>query len=136
MARTNKLSPMEMKSVERIRWLVDSYCGGSQQVLAEKTGVSKASISQYLNYRNAPSNLTAGKLAEPWGINPAWLMGFDVKRKLYDDAEEDVDQFRQRMRDQYGVLFDMYDGASPEDRKKIEEMVKIITRHDDNIDGA
>ena len=40
------------------------------------------------------------------------------------------------MRDQYGVLFDMYDGASPEDRKKIEDMVKIIVRHDDDIDGA
>ena len=65
-----------------------------------------------------------------------WL-GINVSDLLENKgAYEDVDQFSQRMRDQYGVLFDMYDGASPEDRKKIEDMVKIIVRHDDDIDGA
>ncbi len=46
--------------------------------LSEKSGVSQASISQYLNGSHAPSNLSSGKMAKVLRCNPVWLMGFDV----------------------------------------------------------
>lgn len=48
------------------------------QELADKSGVSKASISQYVNGAHAPSNLSSGKMASVLNVNPLWLMGFDV----------------------------------------------------------
>lgn len=48
------------------------------QELADTTGIHKSSISQYINGSHAPSNLSAGKMAEVLGVNPVWLMGFDA----------------------------------------------------------
>lgn len=48
------------------------------QELADKSGVGKASISQYINGSHAPSNISSGKMASVLGVNPLWLMGFDV----------------------------------------------------------
>jgi repressor LexA len=48
------------------------------QDLVNATGISKASISQYVNGSHAPSNISAGKMAAALGVSPIWLMGFDV----------------------------------------------------------
>ena len=48
------------------------------QELADKSGVSKSSISQYVNGSHAPSNISSGKMAPILKVNPLWLMGFDV----------------------------------------------------------
>ena len=48
------------------------------QELAQKSGVNKASISQYMSGAHAPSNISSGKIGAVLGVNPLWLMGFDV----------------------------------------------------------
>ena len=48
--------------------------------LATKSGVSKASISQYINGSHAPSNISSAKMGNVLGVNPLWLMGFDVPK--------------------------------------------------------
>lgn len=48
------------------------------QELADKSKVSKYSISQYVNGRHTPSNISAGKMAPVLHVDPVWLMGFDV----------------------------------------------------------
>lgn len=50
----------------------------SPQELANRTGVSKSSISQYLNGRNRPSNISAGVMGKELKVSPLWLMGYDV----------------------------------------------------------
>lgn len=55
-----------------------SNAGMKPQELADKSGVSKASISQYVNGSHAPSNISSGKMASILKVNPLWLMGFDV----------------------------------------------------------
>lgn len=50
----------------------------SQQEMANRTGINKASISQYVNGKNVPSCMTADKIAQVFDVNPAWVMGFDV----------------------------------------------------------
>lgn len=52
------------------------------QELADKSNISKSSISQYLHGKNSPSNFTAKQIADSLndGTNPAWLMGLDVPR--------------------------------------------------------
>lgn len=53
----------------------------NQQELADKSGVSKASISQYVNGSHAPSNISSGKMGKILNVEPMWLMGFDVKMR-------------------------------------------------------
>ena len=65
------------KSSKRLRHALDIN-EMKQQELADKSGVSKNSISQYLNKRSIPSNISAGKMAKALGVNPIWLMGYDV----------------------------------------------------------
>jgi transcriptional regulator with XRE-family HTH domain len=52
--------------------------GIDQAELARRSGVSKSAISHYTHARNAPTNITAGKLARVLGADPVWLSGFDV----------------------------------------------------------
>lgn len=52
------------------------------QELADKSGVSKASISQYVNGSHAPSNVSSSKIAPILDVNPLWLMGFDVDMNI------------------------------------------------------
>ena len=65
------------KSSKRIRQALEMN-DMKQQELADKSGVSKNSISQYLSQRSIPSNISAGKMATVLGVNPMWLMGYDV----------------------------------------------------------
>lgn len=60
----------------------------NQQELVEKSGVGKSSISHYINGSHAPSNISAGKIAKVLGVEPLWLMGFDVAMKKELSYEE------------------------------------------------
>lgn len=60
--------------------------------LAEKSGVLRSSISQYMNGTNSMSNTKAGIIAEVLEVNPVWLMGFDVpKYKAKEKTPEILD---------------------------------------------
>lgn len=50
--------------------------------LAEQSGVSESSISQYVNGSHKPSNINAGKIARVVDVNPLWVMGYDVVRDI------------------------------------------------------
>lgn len=66
----------------------------NQQELADKSGVSKASISQYINGSHSPSNISSGKMGKVLNVEPLWLMGFDVemrKELSSESAEKDMD---------------------------------------------
>lgn len=56
------------------------------QELADKTGINKASISQYVNGTNRPSNINAYKMAQVLNVSPEYLMGFDVEPIRKEEA--------------------------------------------------
>ena len=65
----------------------------SQQELAEKSGVSKSSISQYVNGSHAPGNISAKKIEKILDVESMWLMGFDVemrKERSSESAKNDM----------------------------------------------
>lgn len=47
------------------------------QELSDRSGVGKASISQYVNGSHQPSNIAASKIGKVLNVNPLWLMGLD-----------------------------------------------------------
>lgn len=53
--------------------------GISQQELANRSGISKSSISHYVNGTHEPGNKAAYALAQALAVDPLWLMGLDVE---------------------------------------------------------
>lgn len=72
---------MKMKvstSQERIRQLMDMY-NLTLSDLAKRTGLAKSTLSYYINGKSIPRQEQIAQIADAFSINPAWLMGYDVK---------------------------------------------------------
>ena len=51
--------------------------GLTQQELSNLSGVSKSSISHYINGKNVPDNVQSFKLAKALDVDPGWIAGID-----------------------------------------------------------
>ena len=116
-----------MKNLETAKRLVLALerKGIKAQELADRSGVNKVSISQYVNGTHAPSNLSAGKMAAVLGVSPVWLMGFDVpmvdapsgvSRTLSSDAVE---------------LLDDYSKLNEAGRQEVRKYTRILSGNDE-----
>lgn len=67
--------------------------------LAEKSHVSKSSVSQYVHATQSPSNISATAMAKVLGVSPMWLMGFNVpkSRVEYLNSKHSDDAFFNRI---------------------------------------
>lgn len=101
-----------MKNQETARRLQDALDrkGMTAAELAKKSGVSKASISQYLNGSHAPSNISSAKMADVLGVNALWLMGFEL-------PETDYMVFG----DNWQLLLEAHETLNDEGMKKLAE---------------
>lgn len=84
--------------------------------LSRKSGVSEASVSQYINGSHAPSNIAAGKMATVLNCSPLYLMGFDIEEK---NSNSDP---------LIAELTDQIKGFSPEDKRHLIEYVKLYSK--------
>lgn len=50
--------------------------------LSKRSGVGKSAISHYVNGRYCPQNRNAVLIADVLGVNPTWIMGFDVEKHI------------------------------------------------------
>lgn len=91
------------------------------QELADRSGVNKASISQYINGSHAPSNISAGKMAAVLGVDPVWLMGFDVPMlpTKGDNPRE--------LRSDESALLANYNSLNETGKEKAREAVEMLT---------
>ena len=80
--------PIEMIQT-RLRKAIDRS-GLTQQEVANKTKIPKASISQYLSGYAKPKNDRIYLLANALDVNEAWLLGFDVPMKKGDANESEI----------------------------------------------
>ena len=87
--RIYELNAYEKESIRRIKWLIENYCEGRQADFANRTGLHKSTISQYLSSAHAPTRQSAMKIAESFRVNPDWVQGYDVpmrKEEIKDDT--------------------------------------------------
>ena len=100
--------------------------GMSQQELADLTNLGKASISHYVNGHHQPGNKAVLALANVLGVNPAWLMGYDVPK--YDRNSRiivpkrnnsDAEEIKKAIK-----LYRKYMNASLDIRKAIDLLLK------------
>lgn len=101
--------------------------GINQQTLADESGVSKNSISQYVNGEHVPSNPNAVKMARYFGVDPLWLKGEDVPMiKEYRAVEDRIVQVgRPRKVKFYDQLVAAYADADPNTQKIVRMLLHI-----------
>ena len=91
------------------------------QELADRSGVSKASISQYVNGSHAPSNISSGKMGKILSVNPLWLMGFDVPR------EENVTDIPVSPEKSEPIIMSYYNQLNALGQETATEHVRLLT---------
>lgn len=84
--------------------------------------LSKSKLSQYVSGTYQPKSDMLYLLGQGLGVSELWLMGYNVSR----DGTETTEEFRQRMHDQNGTIFDLLEKATPEQRTTIEKIIKTI----------
>lgn len=93
------------------------------QELADKSGVSKSSISQYINGSHTPSNISSGKMGKILNVEPLWLMGFDVpmnREHTLIDSDKDY------------AFYQKYSLLSERDKKIVVHMVDSMLAEKNN----
>lgn len=88
------------------------------QELADRSGIGKASISQYVNGSHAPGNVSAEKIGKLLNINPLWLMGFDVPMERTASTKESSPKIMQY----YDQLNDI---GKHEATKRVMELTEV-----------
>lgn len=119
-------------TAKRLKQAMDNM-NMSAQELSDKSGVSKASISQYVNGSHKPSNISAPKLAKVLMVNAMWLMGFDIdeekKQSSYyldpETAKKAQEIFENK---ELSLLFDAARDASPEDIQTVHTMLLALKK--------
>lgn len=59
---------------QRLRLIMIAH-GVSQKTFAQTIGATQSSVSRWLTGKGVPSIYFCGRIAEMYGINPAWLIG-------------------------------------------------------------
>ncbi len=68
---------------ERFNELID---GKSYTQVGAEIGVSKQTVSAYINGSRSPKRPTVVAIASQYGVNPLWLMGYDVDKQVAPDS--------------------------------------------------
>lgn len=55
--------------------------------ISRKTGIPETTLSQYLSGYSKPKDKRLGILADALGVDPSWLMGFDVPMNSKDISD-------------------------------------------------
>lgn len=86
----------------------------TQKDICAKTGISKGAISQYVNGGFEPKHDRVGMISEAYGVDPAWLMGYDVPMYGKNSEESAVEDFE---------VLDKFSRLSKRDKQLIMNMI-------------
>ena len=102
-------------TAHRLNELMSEY-GLRQQDLANRTGISKATISHYVKNEREPKQDKIAVISKAFDVDPAWLMGFDVpmKKNKYGSGAADAE-----------IVF-LYGKLSDENKKKALDYIQYL----------
>ena len=92
----------------------------NQTELCRRTGLQKSALSNYINGDREPRQAQISLIADPFNINPAWLMGYDVPMEMPTPKVELDSQIAEAMK-----MYNEYIKASPEIQGMIESLLKL-----------
>lgn len=86
----------------------------NQKELSTKSGVPTSAISMYINGQRVPRQDKIGAIADAFGVDPAWLMGYDVPMERRDNSSAAEKHFE---------ILKKYLMLSPKDQDIINSMM-------------
>ena len=112
-------NPIENCSVRIAKAL--SIRGMKQSDLCEKTKIPKSAISQYISGAFEPKQDRVFLIAQALGVDPVWLMGFDVpmeKEKKSSPSEPELTEGEKTMLELFRLV--------PEDKQQLVlQMIRV-----------
>ena len=95
----------------------------SRQDLCQALGIKYTTLTDWLKANTYPRIDKIELMANYFGISKADL--------VEEHRSEETDEFRDRMKEEYGVLFDLIDKADDTQKQQIETIIKAIVPEDD-----
>lgn len=91
--------------------------------ICKKSGIQKSSLSNYLNGTREPRQDQISLICDPYGINPAWLMGYDVPMYMtkMDGTTPSTDEITQAL-----DLYKQFKNLTPEKQTEIQNYLKFL----------
>lgn len=133
---------------ERLKELM-ALKGLRQIDIAEKTGLGKSAISQYVSGKITPKQDKVYILAEGLNVSPTWLMGYDVPMEketiptteppnngYYTDPETAELAEKLRTNPNGRILFDASKDLSKEDINVVLTVIEGLKRPKGGKDGS
>lgn len=117
---------------QRLKELMEST-GDKQIDMARKTGISKGTLTKYVNGKMGMKQSRIEKIAEIYGVDPVWLLGFDVpkKKKAYYVIEQKSQKtFVKEQTIRYGKMLAKFDKLNDSDKQIIEDMIDRLNGGD------
>ena len=114
---------MNMKQVsnftERFK---EAFGDRSVTEFALEIGVSKQTVSAYLNGVRKPKPIVSAVIAQKLNVNPAWLLGFDVSKESAETNRVEQDQ-------RSNEFMKLFEKLTPEQQDLIIKQIKgILTK--------
>lgn len=97
--------------------------GYSQQDLADALGVNKSTVSAWVSGKKTPRMDKVEDMAAIFHCTITDVLGYT--------QPEETDEFRDRMKEEYGVLFDLIDKASDYQRELVEDLLRAFSEKDE-----
>lgn len=101
--------------------------GMSQQELADKVGVSKATICRY--ERGKTENIKKGvlvKIAAELGVNYAYLLDIDLPACYIEDSEESVNRI---LSNQIHMCLDEYEKLDDNMKQMVKDNIDVLLKY-------
>jgi len=110
-------------SKNRIKELM-TYYDLSQTDLCKRTGLQKSALSNYLSGSREPRQDQISLIVDPFNINPAWLMGYDVPMFLEPAALSSL------RRDEVDLL-NKYNSLNAAGKKEVHKYINMVADRDE-----
>ena len=95
-----------------------NYFNISQSELCRRTGLQKSALSNYLNGDREPRQDQISVIADPFNINPAWLMGYDAPMFMNSLSDK-------RLRDDEAELLLKYNQLNDSGKKYVKDTIDL-----------
>lgn len=92
---------------------------------ANSIGVSKQTISAYINGKRKPKAIVSAEIAKKLNVSPAWLLGFDVPKELETNATFEIPE-NDKLTAEFVTLYSLFSQLSTEQQKMIIAQIKGI----------
>jgi len=121
----------------------------TQADIVKRTGIPKSTLSNYLSGKRTPDQEHLSVLSDPYGINPAWLMGYDtvmyfadIPRPFNSGSEFEAEWEKLgggkhpiNLSDHERMVILSYRAADELDRLAVQRILKIETKKDATLDA-